>query len=160
MVTGLIDTTASGDSAAVCCGTLNSQVSSTGMSKAPDLEDALQRVFKAPKLLRINGTGKILRGEFLDAHVFPSFYAVEIFTFFWVPLICGRIFLVSSDGSGYFKFYAEMRAKDFRAIYGWRGYLKLLWSASTNYQIGFLCLLGWFAISAIFKWIENHFGPW
>jgi len=130
------------------------------MSKAPELDDALQRVFKAPKLLRINGIGIILRGEFLDARVFPAFYAIEIFTFFWIPLIPERIFLVSSDGLGYFKFYAEIQAKDFRAIYGWRGYFKLLWSASVNYRVGFLILVAWFAMGAIFKWIENHFGPW
>jgi hypothetical protein len=67
--------------------------------------------------------------------------------------------LVSGEGSG-FKFYAEIRAEDFRAIYGWRGYFKLLWSASVNYQIGFLALVAWFAVGVIFKWIENHFGPW
>jgi len=85
------------------------------MSKAPELDDA-QRVFKAPKLLRIDGTGIILRGEFLDARAIPGFYAIEIFALLWVPLIFGRIFLVSSQG-GYFKFHAEIRAKDFRAIY-------------------------------------------
>ena len=42
------------------------------MSKAPELDDALQRVFKAPKLLRINGIGITLRGEFLDARVFSE----------------------------------------------------------------------------------------
>jgi hypothetical protein len=129
------------------------------LSKAPELHDALQRVFKPPKLLRINGTGIILRGEFLDARVFPTFYAIEIFTFFWIPLAPGRILLVSGDSSR-FKFYAEIRAKDFRAIYGWRGYFKLLWSASVNYQVGFLALVAWFAIGMIFRWIEKHFGPW
>jgi hypothetical protein len=143
-----------------CCRTLNNQVSSEGMSKAPELDDALQRVFKAPKLLRINGIGIILRGEFLDARVLPGFYAIEVFTFFWIPLVPGRIFLVSSDGLGYFKFFAEIRAKDFWAIYGWRGYFKLLWSASVNYRTGFLILVAWLAMGAIFKWIENHFGPW
>jgi hypothetical protein len=57
------------------------------MSKAPELADALQRVFKPPKLLRINGTGKILRGEFLDARVFPMFYVTEIITFFGFLLV-------------------------------------------------------------------------
>ena len=60
--------------------------------KAPELDDALQRVFKPPKLLRINGTGKILRGEFLDARLFPKFYAIEIFTFFGFPLHPGAFF--------------------------------------------------------------------
>jgi hypothetical protein len=125
----------------------------------PELDDALQRVFKAPKLLRINGTGIILRGEFLDARVIPGFYAIEIFTLLWVPLIFGRIFLVSSQG-GYFQFQAEIRAKDFRAIYGWRGYFKLLWSASAMYLAGFLILVAWFAMGTIYRWIENKFGPW
>jgi hypothetical protein len=101
------------------------------LSKVPELDDALQRVFKPPKLLRINGTGIILRGEFRDARVFPAFYKIEIFTFFWIPLAPGRIFLVSGGSSG-FQFYAEIGAKDFRAIYGGRGYSKLLWSASVN----------------------------
>jgi len=125
------------------------------MSAAPELDDVLHRVFKAPKLIRINGFGKILRGEYLDVRLFPLFYAVEIFTFFWIPLIFGRIFLVSGD-----KFYAEIHTKDFKAIYGWRGYFKLLWSASVNYRAGFLILVAWFATGTIFKWIENHFGPW
>jgi hypothetical protein len=130
------------------------------MSKAPELDDALQRVFKAPKLLRINGIGITLRGEFLDARVFPRFYAIEIFTVLWIPLIFGRIYLVSSEGIGYFKFYAEIRSKDFRAIYGWRGYLKLLWSAWADYRVALLIAVAWFAIGTMFKWIESHFGPW
>jgi len=130
------------------------------MSAAPEPKDVLQRVFKAPKLIRINGIGITLRGEFLDARVFPRFYAIEIFTVLWIPLIFGRIYLVSSEGIGYFKFYAEIRSKDFRAIYGWRGYLKLLWSAWADYRVGLLIVVAWFAIGTMFKWIESHFGPW
>jgi len=62
------------------------------MSAAPELDDVLHRVFKAPKLIRINGFGKILRGEYLDVRLFPLFYAVEIFTLFGFPLSSAAFF--------------------------------------------------------------------
>jgi hypothetical protein len=99
------------------------------MSNAPEPEDVLQRVFKAPKLLRINGCGTILRGQFLDVRVIPWFYAIEIVTFVFIPVAPRRIYLVSREGIGAFRFFAEIHEKDFLAIYGWRGYFKLLWSA-------------------------------
>jgi hypothetical protein len=80
------------------------------MSKAPELDDALQRVFKAPRLLRINGTGITLRGEFLDSRVFPAFYAIEIFTFFG--------FLLLPDA--FFWFRARAQDSSFTRRYGRR----------------------------------------
>ncbi len=41
------------------------------MSAAPELDDVLHRVFKAPKLIRINGFGKILNDS-LPASAIPN----------------------------------------------------------------------------------------
>ena len=133
------------------------------MSAAPEPEDVIYRVFKAPKLFRINGCGTILRGQFLDVRVIPWFFAIEMFTFLWIPLVPRRIYLVSREGIGYFKFYAEMNTKDFLSVYGWRGYFKLLRSAIGEILgvvgAGLFYVAIFVAIAAIFKWIEN-LGPW
>jgi hypothetical protein len=49
------------------------------MSVAPEPQDVLYRVSKAPSLVRVNGCGTTLRGQFFDVRVIPWFYAIEIF---------------------------------------------------------------------------------
>jgi hypothetical protein len=133
------------------------------MSAAPEPQDVLCRMTKVPSLVRINGCGKILRGQYLDVRVIPWFYAIEIFTLFFIPVAPRRIFLVSREGAGAFRFYAEIHRKDFLTIYGWRGYFKLLWSALAEmagvFGAALFYLAIFAAIGAIFHWIEK-LGPW
>jgi hypothetical protein len=92
-----------------------------------ELKAVLRPVQRTPGLWRINGCGTTMLGRYYDSQIAPKFYSLWFFTFLLIPIVPLGIFLVSSYGGNY-SFYAEIRRKDFNAIYK-HGYAKLLFNA-------------------------------
>src|SRR6266478_4892146 len=94
------------------------------MRNLEKLRGKIGPVESAPSLHRINGWGCSLVGSYVDREILPLYFALYVFTVFWIPLVPIQIYVVTIDSNAGYRFWATISARDFARLYP-NGLLKL-----------------------------------